>query len=88
MTIQRKAVCRNCGTVFAYAVNKPSTRHRTACSVRCRATMGGHGTAKNHTRTRRDAAQNLTPGQVDAMLSEAVAMETAPPWVRHPVPWS
>lgn len=34
---------------------------------------------------RRDGS--LTPGEVDRMLTEAVRMECAPAWVRHPVAW-
>ncbi len=34
---------------------------------------------------RRDGS--LSPGEVDRMLSEAVRMECAPAYVRHPIPW-
>ncbi len=31
--------------------------------------------------------KHLTPGEVDRILSEAVRMECAPAYVRHPIPW-
>lgn len=80
MTIQRKACCLACGKVFTYTVKNPSRPKRTVCSATCRAKRGSMG---------QQAArpQELTPGEVDRILSEAVRMETAPAWVRHPVAW-
>ena len=51
--------------------------NRSYCTEGCRrayrANAGGQAKEKN-----------LTPAEVDRVLTAAVDLETAPPWIRHP----
>ena len=85
MSIQRKTRCHACGLEFAYSVKNQSRPHRTVCSQKCRAVLGGRGTAR--LQYRKESDDPYQPALVERMLDESVAMECAPAWMRHPVPW-
>ena len=81
-SIQRKDICLMCGDEFAYRVERSSARRRTVCDTQaCKAAVRR---ANLPNRGRDDPYQ---PALVDRMLDESVAMECAPAWMRHPVPW-
>lgn len=63
--------CGRCARKFA-----SETKRRRVCDA-CK--------PQRQQDARRDGS--LTPGEVDRMLTEAVRMECAPAWVRHPVAW-
>ncbi len=66
-----RLLCRKCSRRF-----DSDTKRRRVCDG-CK--------PKHQQPARLDGS--LTPGEVDRLLSEAVRMETAPAWMRHPVPW-
>ena len=63
--------CGRCARKFA-----SETKRRRVCDA-CK--------PQRQQDARRDGS--LTPGEVDRMLTEAVRMECAPAYVRHPIPW-
>jgi len=71
----RNRVCMRCAQPFLGSFN------RSFCSETCRhdyrAAAGGV-----------TSSRELTPGEVDRRLSQAVEMGCAPPWQRHPAPWT
>lgn len=69
--------CRNCGVAMPPG--------RAVCSTACRAALGGYGRGAAG-RRRQPCVE--TPGAVAAFLDRAVELECAPPWVRHPEPWT
>ena len=73
--MKRRKKCTHCGTEFL------GGREKTLCSSRCRS-------ERAHLKgNQRPKEPNLTPGQVDAILSRAVKMESTPRYLRAPIPW-
>lgn len=67
--------CRRCGKAFA------STWRKGHCSEACLS-------ATRAANARRQTPEiPLSAGEVDAILSRAVRLESALPWERHPMPW-
>jgi hypothetical protein len=46
-----------------------------------------HRERKIHGRSAPPPERSFSTAKVDMMLQEAVDLESAPPWVRHPIPW-
>lgn len=71
---------------------------RVVCSLSCRAALGAKGRIGWRRKRNTQAAGPRPPSRapqvresaadVMAALDAAVAMECAPPWVRHPEPWT
>ena len=74
MVRHRNRMCRVCKT-------RPVDKGRTDfCGPGCRRVSMQQSGRKN------DRGQDMSAGEVDRLISQAVALETAPPWIRHPVP--
>lgn len=72
MSYQDYNHCVQCGAKFL------GWNNRSFCSMACR---NEHGRARGKPRIE----HQLTGAEADAILEAAVRLETAPPWVRHPV---
>lgn len=69
---RRKIACFQCKTPFHGWAN------RSFCSHECRDAFG-------RSRGKPKVERQLSGAEADAILEAAVRLETAPPWVRHPV---
>jgi len=75
MARSRRRRCRVCKTQFV------DLGRTDFCGAKCRRTSMQQSGRKN------DRQPDMSAGEVDRILSQAVALESAPPWVRHPVRW-
>lgn len=85
MPHQRKTVCKH-----GHDISTPESCYTHGGKRQCKKCKRLHSKKAAIAAARRDPrrSDHLTPGEVDAMLTRATQLEIAPPWVRHPQPWT